>query len=205
MLVVLGTLLTIYLMIKFANHKSHMELKAKNDAFWQREQESNTIRKVDISNLEYLHIPYDNLPFMEINETTLNRIQNTLKSLEDKPILNLTGLSNTDLKIQYGTANINFLSKCDSNFTTLIRTLYEWGVELYQQEYAEQARQVLEYGVSIKTDISKHYLLLGEIYQHLAEYDKIDELIHLVSDLVFQAKESTLKALKELKMSYYVE
>lgn len=205
MLIVLGILLTIYLIIKLADQKSQQELKAKMDAFWQREQQSNAIRKVDISGLDYLHIPYDKLPFMDVDKTNLIRLQNSMKSLEDKPILNLTGLSNTDLKLQYGTANINFLSRCDSNFTTLIKILYDWGLELYQQEYAEQALQVLEYGVSIKTDISKHYLLLGEIYHDLAEYDKIDELIYAVSDLDFSKKVSTLKALKELKMTYYVD
>lgn len=205
MLIVLGLLLTIYLIIKFADQKTQKELKAKKDAFWQREQQSNATRKVDISGLDYLHIPYDKLPFMDVNQTNLIQLQNSMKSLEDKPILNLTGLSNTDLKLQYGTANINFLSRCDSNFTTLVKILYDWSLELYRLKYAEQACQVLEYGVSIKTDISKHYLLLGEIYHTMKEYDKIDELIYAVSKMDFSKKESTLNALKELKMSYYVD
>lgn len=205
MLIILGILLTFFLIIKFADRKSQMELKAKNDAFWQREQQANATRKVDISGLDYLHIPYEELPFMDTKEERLLRFQNTLKSLENKSILKLSDYTNTDLKLLYGTANINFLSQCDTNFMTLIKTLYEWGLELYNQGYTAEACQVLEYGVSIKTDMGKHYLLLGEVYKSLKEYDKIDNLIHSLSELNFSTKESTLSALKELKMSYYVD
>lgn len=205
MLIVLGILFTLFLIIKFADHKSRMEQKAKNDAFWQREQQANSTRKVDISGLDYLHLPYEDLPFIDTKEERLISIQNTLRSFHDKPILNLSGFSNTDLKLLYGTANITFLSRCDNNFTALEKTLYEWGDELYKLGYINEARQVLEYGVSIKTDISKHYLLLGKLYQSTKEYGKIDELIHAVSDLNSSTKESALTALKELRMSYYVD
>lgn len=205
MLVVLGILLTIFLIIKFADHKSSMELKAKNDAFWQREKQSNTTRKVDISGLDYLHIPYEELPFMETDHDNLLKFQNTIKALEDKPILNLTEYSNTDLKLLYGTANINFLTRCDNNFVTLIKTLLGWGEELKNLGYDAQALKVLEYGVTIKTDIGKHYLLLGELYKSIQGYDRIDDLIHLVSELNLSSKESVLTSLKELKMSYYVD
>ncbi|MDF2801578.1 MAG: hypothetical protein K0S61_1481 [Anaerocolumna sp.] len=205
MLILLGILLTIFLIIKFADHKSRMELKSQNDAFWQKENQANTTRKVDISGLDYLHIPYEELPFMESEGETLLSLQNTLKSLEDKPILNLMGYSNTDLKLLYGIANINFLTRCDNNFITLIKTLYGWGKELVNLGYKTEARQVLEYGVTIKTDIGKHYLLLGDIYKSLQDYDKIDDLIQAVSELNSSSKETTLYALKELKMSYYVD
>ncbi len=205
MLVVLGLLLTIFLIIKFADHKSSMELKAQNDAFWQREKQANTTRKVDISGLDYLHIPYEELPFMDTNLENLLSYQNVLKSLEDKPILNLTEYTNTDLKLLYGTANINFLTRCDSNFVTLIKTLLGWGEELIHQGYTAEALTVLEYGVTIQTDIGKHYLLLGELYKSIQDYDKTEDLIGIISNLNIASKDSVLTALKELKMSYFVD
>lgn len=205
MLIVFGILFALFLLIKFGDYKSRMELKAARDAFWKKEQEANNTRKVDISNLDYLQIPFDNLPFIKTDNETLNSLQNKVKALENEPILNLTGQSNTDLKLQYGTANITFLTKCDSNFETLIKALYSWGKELYSQSYINEAIQVLEYGTSIKTDIGKHYLLLGEIYHARQEYEKIDSLISMVEELQFGTKESVLSTLKEYKMSYFLD
>jgi hypothetical protein len=205
MLIIIGILLTLFLIIKFADRKSQMEVKSKNNEFWKREQQANATRNADISGLDYLHIPYENLPLMDTKDDNLLRLQKNILSLEDSFILNLIGLTNTDLKLLYGTANINFLSTCDSNFITLIKTLYEWGAELYNQGYVTEACQVLEYGISIKTDIAKHYILLGKIYQSLKAYEKIDDLILILSELNSSTKQSALSALNELKMSYYVD
>lgn len=204
MLIIIGILFTIFIIIKFNDHKFQAEIKSQKDAFWKREQEANATRKKDIGNLDYIHIPYDMLPFADTTNEILNQSQKTLKSLEAKPIVNLTGYTNTDLKLLYGTAHINYLMGCDSNYLTLIKTVYKWGFDLHQLGYHAQALTVLEYGVTIKTDIKKHYLLLGELYKSLKEYDKIDELIRSVEELNITSKDSTINALKELKMSYYL-
>ena len=42
-----------------------------------------------------------------------------LTSLSTQPVVNLTGFTNTDLKLEYGTANITCLTEYDQNYTLL--------------------------------------------------------------------------------------
>lgn len=56
----------------------------------------------------------------------LKKYEETLQSLAGQKILNLGGKTNTDLKLEYGVANLETLCACDENYTTLCRTIYEY-------------------------------------------------------------------------------
>ena len=43
-------------------------------------------------------------------------------TLKDLPIVNFTGISNTELKLRYGAPNIDLLTQYDQNYTLLVRT-----------------------------------------------------------------------------------
>ena len=47
-----------------------------------------------------------------------------LNSLKDEQIVNFTGISNTDLKLSFGAANLPTLSRFDQNYTLLARALH---------------------------------------------------------------------------------
>ena len=71
-------------------------------AFWDREQRANFTRKKPLDNLNYITIP-DNILHMAPASMTAE-IQNCLKDLGDLSsgkIVNLTGFTNTDLKLEY--------------------------------------------------------------------------------------------------------
>ena len=55
--------------------------KATIDSFWNREDKANSTRKQDISQLEYITIPLDSLPFKETKDTKLSEYQETVKNL----------------------------------------------------------------------------------------------------------------------------
>jgi predicted Zn-dependent protease len=96
--------------------------------------------------------------------------------MADAKILKLTGISNTDLKLAYGAANLNFLSACDENYSRLVRLLNKWGRLLFEKGKNEDALQVLSYAVSIESDIEETYILLAKYYKENGNADKIDEL-----------------------------
>ena len=106
-----------------------------------------------------------------------------MKELAEKPIVNLTGISNTDLKLTYGAANLESLSSYDENFTDLARTLLAWAERFHELGLNDDAIAVLEFGVDCKTDIYNHYMLLGKLYVESDQKHKIPDLINIAKKL----------------------
>lgn len=150
-------------------------LKAENENIVEKESKANFTRKADISSLDYIKIPLETLPFhktYDVTKDTNTTLQDEILacskaiiSMKDLKIINLTGISNTDLKLKYGVANLPFLMQYDENFSKLARTLSKWGRLLYEaKEYAD-AKLVLEFAVSLKCDIEDIFIILGKIYK----------------------------------------
>lgn len=171
----------------------------KGESFWEKESKANNVRKKSLDNLHYITIPIDSLPFFLGIDEKLENLQDEIKKLHAETIVNLTGISNTDLKLEYGPANLPALTKYDQNFIRLSRTLCQWGTRLHELSYDKEAIQVLEFGISCKTDIKSHYVLLGKLYLQNQDYDKIDAIIQTASELHTIMKDSIIKELKEMK------
>lgn len=188
----------IWILHHLKNRASKNE-ENQSKQFWKAEHDANSVRKMDLSSLPYIHIDMEKLPFKETTDPKLLEIQATMKDLSTKKIVNLVGQSNTDLKAAYGPANLDALSAYDANFTELIRTLSNWGTYLYEQGQLQDARVVLEYGILCKTDIKNNYVLLAKIYHKNNEINKITALIKQADTLQTLMKSSILSALKEIK------
>lgn len=188
----------IWLSYEIFKHR-RLEEKVADD-FWKKEALANSTRKKSLDQLHYIHIPIDTLPIYTMSDNfSIQECIGTIKTLSDKKIVNLTGISNTDLKLEYGAANITVLSEYDHNFTLLVRTLYTWGKMLYESNYMEEAKQVLEFGISCRTDISSHYKILANIYIKEYHPEKIDDLIAVAQSLNSAMKNSILAALNDAK------
>ena len=123
------------IVIQFLIRKNSKNDDNRNEKYWEREHLSNSSRKKDISNLNYIKIP-DTLPFVtDLDNFELKKAQQQIIDLKDKKILNLTGLSNTDLKLEYGVANLTVLSEYDENFTILVKALNKAGSILLDNGY----------------------------------------------------------------------
>jgi hypothetical protein len=168
------------------------------DTFWEREARANSVRKKDISNLDYITIP-DTLTIPDIENDRIKREWNNLNNLRSKKILNLSGLTNTDIKLEYGTANLNTLSMYDNNFTSLTRTVARLGELLLAEGCDSQALEFLEYGISIHTEISTNYTLLAGYYADKGQPEKIDALIAQAENLNSLMKDSIIEKLNNLK------
>lgn len=178
--------------------KSSATHQARRDAFWDNERAANDVRRQDISQLNYITIPFDLLPFNESATPPVLTYQNNIKELKDRRILNLTGYTNTELKFQYGAANLQDLTEYDENFTKLASNLARWGQALYDSGNLADAKTIFEYGISIHTDVSNNYLTLGRIYLSEDRIDAIYELMEQASDLKTLMKDSIIQHLREL-------
>lgn len=171
-----------------------------DDEFWSREQEANFVRKKDISNLDYIQIAEKDLPFSDTAVDEEKRYQDQVRNFLDKKMINLSGMTNTDIKLAYGTANFPILSEYDQNFTVFLRNLVFWGKYLYKSipEEDVRARQILEYAVSLGSDITDNYIILAEIYLQKHETEKIRQLTEHVEQSDFFMKNSILKQLSQM-------
>lgn len=161
---------------------------AKED-FWKRETQANFTRKADISSLNYISIPFHDLPFSleyenyslpaDIEDSIKLEIQSYEKvilSLKDKKMINLTGYSNTDLKLAYGAANLPFLMQYDENFSKLSRALSKWGKLLFEIGAFSEAEKVLEFALSSKCDIEEVFFILATLYRQKGDMTKLEIL-----------------------------
>lgn len=180
-------------------HK-HRNIESKiSEEFWAKEAAANNTRRKSLDNLDYICIPFDSLPMDVLSEhPTIKECQDTLKELSLEPIVNLTGITNTDLKLKYGAPNIELLSQYDQRYTVLARTLQTWAETLCKEGYADSAKTVLEFAIQTRTDVSGSYKLLASIYQSKGLSDKINSLIPVAEGLNSPMKNHIVEFLKSL-------
>ncbi len=176
-------------------------LQAKKVAnFWEKESNANNTRKTSLECLEYITIPLNLIELStHSNDSSLLDYGKTLEMLATTKIVNLTGISNTDLKLQYGSANLSLLTQYDQNFTRLVQILNIIGIRLNELGDTHSAIMVLEYAVSCGSDISFTYKLLSTLYIAIGESDKIGNLIQSASTLNSLMKNSIIKYLEDIK------
>lgn len=197
-LCILASLIIFGLVIHRASRLQRKEKESEDINFWERERLSNSVRRKSLDDLSYITIPMESLPLDAMpEEPSVAECLQTLKDLTNQPIVNLTGYSNTDLKLEYGTANLTVLSEYDQNYTILVRTLQQWAEALYQNGYVEEAQAVLEFSISTQTDISHSYYLLAEIYASKLEFSKIEQLYDTVQTLHSANKTVIARTLQE--------
>lgn len=176
---------------------THIE-EEKEIAFWDRESLANQTRRKDISNLSYVTIPFDKLPFGICNLPECKEIEEKLTALSEDKILKLSDISNTDLKLQYGAANLALLSRYDANFTEFSNLIFRYGELLKENDFTNESIQVLEYGVSAKIDMSRLFLLLANLYQDTNQSEKIRNLINQTTNLSPLLQDSTKQQLEAM-------
>lgn len=171
------------------NRQKKSEKKQEKD-YWEKELEANATRRKSLDNLDYISIPFDALP-MDImaDIPEIQEYHTRLRDLAGKKIVNFTGLTNTELKLSYGAPNISLLTEYDQNYTELVTLLQNWAdTVLTEAEKTDPsspvspealkraAKSILEYSVSIGTDIYASYEALAGLYLEDKEPEKLSHL-----------------------------
>lgn len=174
--VLLGWTAIFIVVVSYKRFKANRRNQNAEESFWQRERAANSTRKQDISQLDYVDFSGVTLPFAQFEDALLKECEEQVLTLKDKKVLNLTGISNTDLKMQYGAANLPQLMQYDQNFTLLARTLNTWGQRLHELSHTEEAISVLAFAASIGSDIKATWTLLAELYAAENDLAHIEDL-----------------------------
>lgn len=197
-LVFLASFLTFILVIFFIMRSQQKKTRDLEAEFWSREERANSVRRKPLDDLNYIKIPLEAFPthLLNDNEEVLECID-ILESLTSRKIVNFTGRSNTDLKLEYGTANLEALTEYDQNYTLLVRTLQKWADRLIDNDYKKEAVPLMEFAVSTGTDISRTYYILAEYYASLGQYQEIDRLRSVAKNLLSANRNVIVRHLQE--------
>lgn len=149
--------------------------------FLEREHQANLTRKQSTDDLVRITMPED-IAFHP-NLDALTSIENKLKDTLSHEIINLTGISNTELKLNYGRANLDYLAECDGYFTRLVNQLKQWVNLLYENDLHEDCIKVLDFAISIKADNSDFFVMRANYYVKEGNLDAISSLIEVASNL----------------------
>lgn len=189
----------IWLQYEMKKHSRYDE--KKQNEFWAKEAKANATRKQNLDNLAYVSIPLETFPMHLMNEDDLIReYHETLYTLAEEKIVNLTGISNTDLKLSYGAANLPLLMHYDQCYTYLVRTLQAFAQRLFDNGYINESIPILEFAVETGTDISSTYKLLAQIYVQNGDKEKLDALKNKTESLNSAMKKPIDHMLKEFDL-----
>lgn len=198
------TIVALFILAMFAaNKKSDRQMREPIEQFLERESAANLVRKQSLDDLAYIRIPEDFFSFSYNAETDPDAAEamTILNSIREEQIVNFTGLSNTDLKLSYGAANLPLLSRFDQNYTLLARALQSLAEYLVRKEQKKDAIRVLEFAVETRTDISASYKLLGDLYIENGSPEKVNDLIPKAAALNSALSGAIVRSLKAKRAS----
>lgn len=199
---------SIVILIWVLNHnirKNHSTDKKTIGSYLSREDAANATRRKDLSNLDYIIVPLDLFPFdITLNEEKkqleIAKYFKDIKELSEKKMLNLIGVSNTELKEKYGPANLEQLTIYDQLYSKYIRTIYLIAKTLLE-EYPSKAIALLEYSLTIGSDISGAYSLLGEYYVNHHDKENFQALYNQIPDKTSIVGKTIINKLDKMKSS----
>lgn len=197
-LLIVSSFLSFSIVFFFALRRTkRIEAQREND-FWEREKRANFTRRKSLDGLNYITIP-DELLDMEPAAATeaLEASIKDLNDLSEYQIVNLTGYTNTDLKLEYGTANITILTELDLHYTNLVTLLQKLAQQLHETGNDALAISTLEFAVSTGTDVSKSYYLLADLYTEAGTPEKIASLIDSAQTINSLMKDAIVQKLRE--------
>ena len=184
-----------------SNYRNRHErrLKEVEKNFWDRESAANSVRRQDISGLSYITIPFELFSIDSISDDIIDEAILSLKNLDGKRILNLSGQTNTDLKMQYGPANLTLLTEYDQNYTDMLLAISSYVNRLIELDQIALAIPALEFSIATGADVSTHYTILATYYKSNGDMNKILELKEQASKINTLMKQPILEKLSAIE------
>lgn len=202
-------LLYIWTIIAFFVFHHHLRKNAKaqedvTKAFWKKEESSLVVRKKELVDEDFIHpsLTGDQLKgedwYKTQDQSALFRYEQHLKELLDKPMVNFQHMSNTDLRLNFGTANLTVVREYEENWNGYLTNLFTLGKKLFESGETDYSIQLLEEGIEMGTDNRYHFLLLGQHYKATKNHQAFDDLVVRAQSLESLTKTALLKALEDL-------
>lgn len=201
-LFVLFLILIITVQINLRKYDSKRNASREN--FWEKEHQSLFSRKKPLDSADFIsaslpdHLKKSIEVFKELDREDLFYTQEKCFECLNTPMMNLENMLNSDVRIKYGTANLETVELYEENYNKYLHSLYMLGKGYYELKMYQDAITVLEEGVRIHTQMREHYIILGKIYKELHQEDSFKQLIRHAEEINSISKSKLIKALSEL-------
>ncbi|MBO5070021.1 MAG: hypothetical protein J6C37_06635 [Roseburia sp.] len=182
----------------YEQRKNQRIQKMASDEFWAREELANSTRNKDISHLPLIQIGDDDIPFMETEDESILYYIGQLRQIIQKPMIDLSEHSNTDLKLAYGVGNFKTLSEYDENFNTFLVTLTNLARSYERSGYHDEAEQTYLAAIRFGSRRVTDYEELAKIYLVTRRPDKVRSLIRDVESGSHPRREKITVLLRQL-------
>lgn len=196
---ILGIIVVFIIWFAYQRRKGLDTKSNGENRFWEKETEANSIRRKSLDDLQMFTVNPDLIFDLNNNDFVLNDCKDKIKRLSERKIADFTGMTNTELKLKYGSPNLPLLTEYEENYIQLLRALNLYGKRLSELEYIDEALKVLEFAVSINSDISETYKTLKNIYIKKGSPEKIDFLTEAANKLNSINKKVILEILNPAK------
>ncbi len=195
------------LAILIFRHHLRKNSKAQDEvtrAFWKKEESSLIVRKKSLDPEDYIHpsLTVDDFKgedyYQGIGNVQLYRHETYLLDLLPLDMVNFSHMTNTDLRINFGTAMLTVIEKNENNYTAYINTLFKLAKGVFESGDLDYACQLLEEGIKVGTDNRQHILLLAELYLKQNRREAFDNLYQLAEQNESLTKKALLESLNEM-------
>jgi hypothetical protein len=177
---------------------------SSRDNFWKKESKSHYIRKKELTEDDYVRTHHENLPLIEsskyssLGKERLYTYQENCRLLTLNPMMNLSTMLNSDVRLKYGTGQLDTVESYENNYNQYIKNLLSWAKGLHELNLHLEAISVLKEAIAVGADVSHIYLLLGQVYADTGKIEDMKQLIDYVSQSNFMLKNKIIEGLTTL-------
>ncbi len=146
----LGLFLIFLMWFTYERLKADHKSSYTNEEFWERERRASFSPTARIDNLPYVTLDESVIPDASCDDSEeLADVLKELRSLKGKNLIDLSEMTNTDLKIKYGTSNFTALSQADSDFALLVSDCEKAADLLADAGRTAEAYKLLDYSANL--------------------------------------------------------
>ncbi|MCR5830487.1 MAG: hypothetical protein K6F93_09110 [Lachnospiraceae bacterium] len=146
----LGLFVIFLLWFTYERIKADHQSSYSNEGFWEKERRASFTPTVKIDNLPYITLDESVIPTpCDEDSEELRNVLNEIRSLKDSKMIDLSDLTNTDLKLKYGTPNFTVLAKADADFALLVSDCEKAGELLSEAGRSDEAYAITDYAARI--------------------------------------------------------
>ncbi|MCR5431482.1 MAG: hypothetical protein K6E95_02880 [Lachnospiraceae bacterium] len=146
----LGLFLIFLLWFTYERLKADRHSSYTNEDFWERERRASFTPTARIDDLPYAEMDESVIPVsLPDDSDELTAVLEELHSLKGKKLIDLSEMTNTDLKLKYGTSNFTALSQADSDFALLISDCEKASDLLSDVGRTDEAYSLLDYAARL--------------------------------------------------------
>lgn len=192
------SIISFSLVIRILLKKSDNGYDKAIDKFVDRETKANSITK-DFDTLDINFVtPSKTLPFKEYENTPIYKNvikkQNLVKRKIELEMIKIpSNLTNTEIKERYGINNFDKISLLEEHYNSYVRSLFEWGQELFNLNNIYDSKKVLLEAARLEANISQIYITLAKIYVKENNKDSLLKLKNTVEKIELSLKDKVIQ------------